>query len=144
MAMFYFSVPTKIVTPPEDVVLELNSVIVFECKVTSDPGTLLKVTWLRGGEPIVFEENRISVSRDNSLVINTTNEVDGGNSFLTTYTCLADNGNDHLEASAKLVPNVQAIIGDLDPVPVTASSPYSGRHDVFSPFCVLFSDVWRN
>lgn len=76
----------------------------FECGVESDPGTPVSVQWLRGDEPINVEKGRIYVTDNHSLVINTTNEEDGGRSFVSSYTCVVSNSVHDVRARAKLRP----------------------------------------
>lgn len=96
--------PTEITVPPVDVTLAGQEVVVFHCGVQSDPSTPVSVIWLRGNKEIVYDLQRIYLLRNHSLVLNLTNEEDGGNSFIAQYTCLATNGLDKDSRSAKLRP----------------------------------------
>ena len=121
-----FLVPTEFIQAPKDVVLSPNSIITFPCKVKSDPGTLLTIKWLRAGEPIaVFEKDRIYVNDENSLIINATSEIDGGNSFVTIYTCVATNGVKTISANATLKPEKHLI--EKAPI-LTTKASYTGQH----------------
>lgn len=96
--------PTKITLPPEDVTLTGQAVVIFHCGVESDPSTPVSLTWLRGNKEIVYDLQRIYLLANHSLVLNLTNEEDGGNSFVAQYTCHATNGLDEDSQSAKLRP----------------------------------------
>ena len=104
--------------PPDDIILKPGSVVTFPCVVTSDPGRALEISWLRSGNPIVFEYPRIYKNMEHSLVINTTSEEDGGHSFLATYSCVARNGLRKLVAEARLKPNSEGMLtaGEFAPI----------------------------
>jgi hypothetical protein len=68
-------------------------VIIFRCSIISDPSTPVDVTWLRGDRPVIDDGRRVYTSLvDRSLVLNATDDEDGGRSFVGTYTCQATNG----------------------------------------------------
>jgi len=123
-------VPTRILRGPINVTLALHSIVRFHCEATSDPATVVNITWRRGNAPIVSDglhvyENRV----DRSLVLNLTNEEDGGRSFIATYTCRATNGFSLDSRTARLRPPLLITDNDNKTAvvwPSTAWTTFSG------------------
>ncbi|KAG9509224.1 Neuroglian [Fragariocoptes setiger] len=102
---------TKIIQPPENLELPASKTAVFRCNAESDSTLQLQVSWLYNGKTIDFDSDpRMIQSRDNSLSISKTKELDSGN-----YTCLAKSELDSVSARASLVvqdvPNPPKILG---------------------------------
>lgn len=96
---------TAILQKPESIERSAGKMAVLRCNAESDPSLVQEVIWLYNGKRIDLESNpRIVQSRDNSLSITNTKELDSGN-----YTCLAKTPLDQDSASATLtvqdVPN---------------------------------------
>lgn len=96
---------TTILQKPESIELSAGKMAVLRCNAESDPSLTQEVIWLYNGKKIDLESDpRMIQSRDNSLSITKTKELDSGN-----YTCLAKTPLDQDSASATLtvqdVPN---------------------------------------
>lgn len=89
---------TSILQKPESIELSAGKMAVLRCNAESDPSLTQEVVWLYNGKKIDLESDpRMIQSRDNSLSITKTKELDSGN-----YTCLAKTPLDQDSASATL------------------------------------------
>lgn len=102
--LLFFPVPTKIRKPPDDVILSGQPLVIFSCEVQTDVSTPVTITWMRGKKEIIYDDQRIYLLPNHSLVLNLTNEEDGGNSFVARYTCIASNGMNNDSKGANLRP----------------------------------------
>lgn len=96
---------TNIIQRPESIEVAAGKMAVLRCNAESDPSLFQEVVWLYNGKRIDLESDpRMIQSRDNSLSITKTKELDSGN-----YTCLVRTSLDQDSASATLtvqdVPN---------------------------------------
>ena len=114
-----------------------GNVIKFECGYESDPGTPVSVSWYRGSNEILYEDRRIYVMPDHTLVINTTSEEDGGKSFVASYTCSVSNGIHVVNATAKLRPP------DVEKEGLVQPSTQLGEGQGERFWCILLSYVNR-
>ena len=97
-----FTVPTVIQTAPQDTTVVEGADVTLTCTATTDPEEEenLKVDWKRGEWFIPYElVARVTKNDvDHSLTIFAAFSLDSG-----TYTCVASNGVDTVEASARLI-----------------------------------------
>ena len=107
----HVKIRTSILQKPESIELPAGKMAVLRCNAESDPSLSQEVIWLYNGKRIDLDSDpRMIQSRDNSLTITKTKELDSGN-----YTCLAKTPLDQDSASATLtvqdVPNPPRITG---------------------------------
>lgn len=118
---------TQIMQKPESIELSAGKMAVLRCNAESDPTLTQEVIWLYNGKKIDPESDpRMIQSRDNSLSITKTKELDSGN-----YTCLAKTDLDQDSASATLtvqdVPNPPRILNlECDSMKATLSWTSTG------------------
>lgn len=132
---------TKIIQPPENIELSASKTAVLRCNAEADPTLELAVLWLYNGRVIDFDSDpRMIQSRDNSLSISKTRELDSGN-----YTCLAKTPLDHVSSSATLtvqdVPNPPKIT-KLECDDYTATISWTPTGDRRAP--ILGYDIYFN
>lgn len=132
---------TKIIQAPESIELPASRMAVFRCNAESDPSLTQEVVWMYNGKAIDLESDpRMIQSRDNSLSISKTKELDSGN-----YTCVARTPLDSVSASASLtvqdVPNPPKITS-LDCESFRASIQWTSTGDRRAP--ILSYDIQRN
>lgn len=101
----HVKIRTSILQKPESIELPAGKMAVLRCNAESDPTLAQEVIWLYNGKKIDLDSDpRMIQSRDNSLTITKTKELDSGN-----YTCLARTSLDQDSAWATLtvqdVPN---------------------------------------
>lgn len=90
---------TNILQRPESIEISVPKIAVLRCNAESDPTLTQEVIWLYNGKRIDLDSDpRMIQSRDNSLTITNTKELDSGN-----YTCLAKTPLDQDSASATLI-----------------------------------------
>jgi hypothetical protein len=90
---------TVIKDQPKDYEVAAGRTATFRCDAVSDSSLTIKIYWLNQGRKIDFEtESRYIQSRDSSLTITKTDELDSG-----VYTCIAATELDEVSASATLV-----------------------------------------
>lgn len=132
---------TTILTRPESIELSAGKMAVLRCNAESDPSLNQEVQWLFNGKKIDLESDpRIIQSRDNSLSITKTKELDSGN-----YTCLAKTQLDSDSASATLtvqdVPNPPKIT-NLECDSFAATLTWASTGDRRAP--ILNYDIQQN
>lgn len=132
---------TSIIQKPENIEISASKMAVLRCNAESDPSLTQVVEWLYNGKKIDFESDpRMIQSRDNSLTIIKTKELDSGN-----YTCVAKTPLDQDSASATLtvqdVPNPPKIINsECDSM--TATLQWTSTGDRRAP--ILSYDLQQN
>ncbi|KAF0760773.1 neuroglian-like isoform X1 [Aphis craccivora] len=90
---------TEIITEPEDNIVVVGSMAIFNCIATADHSLHLNIDWLVNGEPINYDTQPRFIKINNySLIITKTIELDSG-----TYTCLAKTELDQVTANATLI-----------------------------------------
>lgn len=132
---------TTILQKPESIELSAGKMAVLRCNAESDPSLTQKVVWLYNGRPIDMEADpRMIQSRDNSLSISKTKELDSGN-----YTCLAKTQLDQDAASATLtvqdVPNPPKITS-IECDSLKATLQWTSTGDRRAP--ILSYDIQQN
>uniref|UniRef100_A0A6G1SAQ6 Neuroglian n=1 Tax=Aceria tosichella TaxID=561515 RepID=A0A6G1SAQ6_9ACAR len=132
---------TTILQKPESIEIPAGRMAVLRCNAESDPSLHQDVHWLYNGKMIDVESDpRIIKSRDNSLTITKTRELDSGN-----YTCLAKTSLDQDSASATLtvqdVPNPPRIT-NLDCDKQRATLQWTSTGDRRAP--ILSYDIHQN
>lgn len=132
---------TTILQKPESIELSAGKMAVLRCNAESDPSLTQEVIWLYNGKKIDLESDpRMIQSRDNSLSITKTKELDSGN-----YTCLAKTPLDQDSASATLtvqdVPNPPKITG-LECDSMKATLQWTSTGDRRAP--ILSYDIQQN
>jgi len=132
---------TSIIQKPESIELPAGKMAVLRCNAESDPSLNQEVIWLYNGKKIDLESDpRMIQSRDNSLSITKTKELDSGN-----YTCLARTPLDQDSASATLtvqdVPNPPKIT-NLECDSLKATLQWTSTGDRRAP--ILSYDIQQN
>lgn len=132
---------TSIIQKPENVELSAGKMAILRCNAESDPSLAQDVIWLYNGKKIDLESDpRMIQSRDNSLSITKTKELDSGN-----YTCLAKTSLDQDSASATLtvqdVPNAPRILS-LECDSMKATLHWTSTGDRRAP--ILSYDIQQN
>lgn len=94
---------TEINTGPEDNMVVVGSMAVFNCIATTDHSLHLNIDWLVNGEPINYDiQPRFIKTNNYSLIITKTIELDSG-----IYTCLAKTELNQVTANATLIVQVK-------------------------------------
>lgn len=132
---------TTILQKPESIELSAGKMAVLRCNAESDPSLMQEVIWLYNGKKIDLESDpRMIQSRDNSLSITKTKELDSGN-----YTCLAKTPLDQDSASATLtvqdVPNPPKIT-NIECDSMKATLQWTSTGDRRAP--ILSYDIQQN
>lgn len=132
---------TSIIQKPESIEISASKMAVLRCNAESDPSLTQEVIWWYNGKKIDFEQDpRMIQSRDNSLTITKTKELDSGN-----YTCQAKTQLDQDSASATLtvqdVPNPPKIT-NLECDSMKATLQWTSTGDRRAP--ILSYDIQQN
>lgn len=132
---------TTILQKPEGVELPAGKMAVLRCNAESDPTLPQEVIWMYNGKRIDLDADpRMIQSRDNSLTITKTKELDSGN-----YTCVARTSLDYDSASATLtvqdVPNPPRIT-NVDCDRFKATLQWTSTGDRRAP--ILSYDIQQN
>lgn len=94
----FFSAPTELVTPPEDISALGLTTVTFSCEVTADPEISVSWLWLQDGQEVDIEnEDRISVYANGTLEIREISFEDSG-----LYTCYVMSSLNNVSSSARL------------------------------------------
>lgn len=137
----HVKIRTSILQKPESIELPAGKMAVLRCNAESDTSLNQEVIWLYNGKRIDLESDpRMIQSRDNSLSITKTKELDSGN-----YTCLAKTQLDQDSASATLtvqdVPNPPRIT-NLECDSLRATLQWTSTGDRRAP--ILSYDIQQN
>ena len=93
------------------------------------------MTWSRGGQPIVFDGQRVYLAADGSLVVNVTGDPDDARSSLgAVYTCHVTNG---MTSATQQVRLGRDVIGGVSDRPMLSWMSVNSVTGIYELFCDL-------